>query len=130
MGDEVRIEEMISKLRKLFVITDFGRQTHFLGVKITFRTDRIFLSQLAYIQKVIQMANMADAKPTKYPLPMSHPLYRNIIDPSPEEGAKMKLLHFELSLVHYCIFRLELAPDIPTPVCTIAKFQSKPTNTN
>lgn len=82
MGDSNRNDTPVNKLHQFFVITDQERPTHFLGVKISFKRDGIFLLHAAYICQFIQMANMTNLKPTKHPLPMSQPLHEDIAEPS------------------------------------------------
>ena len=130
MGNDTDIEEMVVKLRKLFEITDLGRPSHFLGVKMEFRAEGIFLSQSAYIQKIVQMANLVEAKPTKYPLPMAHPLYDEAVEPSPEDISKMENIPFRKVLGALLYLSTRTRPDIATAVSMIAKFQSKPTLTH
>lgn len=130
MGQQSRINDVISRLRQLFVITDLGKPSHFLGIKLEFRSDGIFLSQPAYIKKVIEMANLTESKPTKYPLPMSHPLYESIIVPSKEDAAKLNGIPFRSVLGALLYLATRTRPDISTAVSMIAKFQSCPTPTH
>lgn len=76
------------------------------------------------------MANLSDAKSTKYPLPMSHPLYDDVIDPSPEHTAKMDGLPFRRVLGALLYLSTRTRPDISTAVSMIAKYQSKPRPTH
>lgn len=110
MGDNNRIDILVNEHRHFFVITDMGRPTHFLGVKISFRSDVIFLSQTAYIRKVIKMANMTNSKPAKHPLPMSHPLHEDIMKPSHENIKEMEGIRFRSVLEALSYFRLQLVP--------------------
>lgn len=80
--DSNQIEKTISKLHKMFKATNLRRPTHILSLKEYFWSDRIFLSHSVYIQKCIEFASMSDAKPTKSPGPMSHPLHVEVIDQS------------------------------------------------
>jgi len=126
IGDENQLEMVISKLEELFTITNLGRPRYFLGVKIEFRTDGIFLSQSSYTQKIIEMANMCDAKPTLYPLPLSHPLYEEVKDLSTNDTQAMKMVPFRKVLGALLFLSTRTRPDISTAVSMIAKFQSNP----
>lgn len=89
-----------------------------------------YLSQSAYIDRVVQMANLVDSKPTKYPLPMSHPLYDDVIDPTPQENQQMKDVPFRRVLGGLLYLSTRTRPDIATAVSMIAKYQSKPRPTH
>lgn len=124
MGKAFEVEWMVKTLGKIFSITDLGRPTHFLGVKIDFWIEGIFLSQLAYI-KVTQIANIVDSKPTKHTIPMSHPLYDVTRIPTPEETEQMKEMPFRRVLRGLIYLSTRTLPDIEKAVSMIAKFQLK-----
>ena len=126
MGSDDAIDQLVRKLSTVFDITDLGRPTHFLGIKFEFREDGVFLSQSAYIDKIIDISNMTTAKPIQHPLPLSHTLYEKITDPTPEEQATMETVPFRKVLGSLLYLSTRTRPDISTAVSMIAKFQSKP----
>ena len=56
-------------LKSKFRMTDLLDIKHFIGIKIDMQTDKIELSQTAYIQNVLKQFNMEDCKPVSTPLP-------------------------------------------------------------
>lgn len=53
IGKALEVERMVKTLGKVFSISNVGKPTHFLGVKIDFRSNGIFLSESADTKKVI-----------------------------------------------------------------------------
>ena len=72
------------------------------------------------------MANLVNCKSTKYPLPMSHPLYDEVMDPTPQELQQMKDVPFRRVLGGLLYLSTRTRPDIATAVSMIAKYQSNP----
>ena len=95
-------------------------------VKIEYRPDGVFLSQSAYIRRIVETANMSSAKPSKTPLPMAHPLYEYLTDLSEEEEKEMKNVPFRKVLGALLYLCTRTRPDISTAVSMLSKFQSKP----
>lgn len=125
-GKDEDIESVARKLKKIFTVTDLGRCSHFLGIKVDFRQDGVFLSQSAYVQKIVEAANMSSAKPSKYPLPIGHPLYEKVVDLTETEATEMESIPFRKVLGALLFLSTRTRPDISTAVSMIAKFQSKP----
>lgn len=69
------VDKVKSELLKKFKASELSECKQFLGVQVKQGSNGIFLSQQAYIGKVIQVAGMTYAKPTQSPLQLSHPLY-------------------------------------------------------
>lgn len=124
LGEDV--ERVSKRLSEIFTVTDLGRCSHFLGVKVDYRNDGVFMSQSAYVHKIIETANMSNAKFTKNPLPLSHTLYEEVIDVSPSEAAEMEEIPFRKVLGALLFLSTRTRPDISTAVSMIAKFQSNP----
>lgn len=66
---ETQIYEIATKLKKNFELTDLGCLNYYLGIKVERDRNGIYyISQAAYIDKVINIFKMTDAKPSKIPL--------------------------------------------------------------
>lgn len=63
------IDKLIQMLKKVLIITNLGRPSYFLMAKFHFRDDWVFLSLSNYVDKIIDISNIASAKPTKYSIP-------------------------------------------------------------
>lgn len=122
-GDDSKIEEMVSKRRKLFSITNPGWSTIYLGVGIALQDDRILLLQAAYTQVVIKAKNTFNARTTEYPLLVWHILYKRLIDESLKYSVLLYivLLCSVLGAVLYSSTRTR--PDIRTAARMIAHFE-------
>lgn len=93
-GKDEDIEKVEDLLKRIFTFTYLGRCSHFLGIKVGFLHNRVFLSQSAYVQKIVEAANMSAAKPTRCPLPIGHPLYEEVIDLTDSDAAEMEKMPF------------------------------------
>lgn len=65
MGSAVMIKRMEKTLTKIFSTTDLEKQIYFLGAKIDFRVDSIFMSKSEHKEVVIGMKNLVDLKSTE-----------------------------------------------------------------
>ena len=126
VGSDETIEKILGQLEIIFTVTNLGKCSHYLGVKIEYRSDGIFLSQSAYIRKIIATAKLTTAKASKTPLPMSHPIYEKIVKQTKKEEKEMdnKLFRNVLGALLYLCTRTR--PDIATAVSMLSKFQSNP----
>lgn len=116
MGNDVAIDQLLKTFSTVFSITDLGRPSYFLVVKFDYRKDFVFLSQSAYIDKIIVISNMVSAKPAKYPLPFSNTPYLKIVAPSSEEQDFMDTVPFRKVLGSLLYFSTRTRPDISTAV--------------
>ena len=59
-----------SKLMEVFAMTDIGLISNFLGVRITrdFENKKIYLTQDAYILKILEKFHLQNTTPTKTPI--------------------------------------------------------------
>lgn len=57
------LDKIRSSLKKEFPMTDMGRLQYFLGIKLDYNVQGIFLSQRQYATDIIERAGMSDCKP-------------------------------------------------------------------
>lgn len=58
------IGRIAEKLKKMLTVEYHGRFSQFLGIKVEFREDGEFLSQSAYVKKIIGVAKLSNTKGT------------------------------------------------------------------
>ena len=126
IGSRKAVSIVVRQLEKEFTVTNLGKCSHYLGVKFEKRPDGIFMSQSSYIKRIIESAHMTTAKPSKHPLPMSHPLYDELIELTDKEEEEMKNIPFRKALGALLFLSTRTRPDITTAVSMLAKYQSKP----
>lgn len=62
------IQSFINKSHAEFSIKDLGCLSYFLGLEVTYTTDRLYLIQSKYGHDILKRANMVDAKPVITPI--------------------------------------------------------------
>ena len=125
-GSEQIVSDVKDMLSKLFTVTGLGPCKYFLGIKIDRMKDGIFLSQRAYIERLVKAAGMEKAHPKKTPLPLGHRLYETPIPTTDADKHFMrdKPYHEILGALIYLSTRTR--PDIATAVSMLGKFQADP----
>ena len=71
------INSIITSLKNEFSITDMGRLSHFLGLKVEYNSASILLSQQQYASEIIKRAGMVNCKPLKTPSDVNSKLSAN-----------------------------------------------------
>lgn len=61
------LDRITTSLKKEFPMTDMGRLSYFLGVKVEYNDQGMFLSQRHYAKDIIDRAGMSDCKPLSTP---------------------------------------------------------------
>lgn len=67
LGITHAIHRFLARIRQEFAITDLGRLSYFLGLKVTYTSTGLFLSQTKYARDILQRAQMLDSKPMSTP---------------------------------------------------------------
>lgn len=98
------IEHVKKRLGTMFTISDLGKVSYYLGVKITHSKNSISLSQPSFIKKIIQECGLDSAKPLKTPMELGHCLYDETdISVSDKKALIMKIIPYRQilgSLIH------------------------------
>lgn len=126
VGPKKIVAELKTKLKELFEITDLGRCSYFLGIKVDYLPRGIFLSQKSYAESILLASNMDSAKFARSPLPMSHPLYEAKRSLTTVEKQFMENVPYRSLLGKLLFLGTRTRPDIATAVSMLAKFQSAP----
>ena len=126
VGDRAAVKGVKKRLSSLFKTTDLGTCTHFIGMKMERRPDGIFLSQRPFSEKIVELAGMSNAKPTKSPLPLSHLLYEEKKKPSPKDITMMRDVPYRQVLGSLLFLATRTRPDLATAVSMLGKFQENP----
>lgn len=130
LGTENRRSDRTSRLeiREVLTLSDLRPLLYLPRVKIDFREDGIFMSQSAYTKRIINIANMSAAKPTKYLLLLSHPLYEEVTGVPSQEAIEMSEVPFwkVLHALFYLSTRTRPITRIWSAISMIAKFQRNP----
>lgn len=122
VGREKLVVQVKKRLSGLFKVTDLGRCTFFLGIKMQETAKGIFLSQPAYISKIIRDANMTTEKATRAPLSMGHPLYEELKELGAEESSAMALIPFRENYGEVLYLCTHTRPNIAIAVSMLCKF--------
>ena len=65
---EIQIQEIVDALESEFSMTDIGEVGSFLGIKIKQTSKDLFLSQRAYMEKLLARFEMTNCNPSKSPM--------------------------------------------------------------
>lgn len=123
-NDEKLIENVSNQINKKFEMTDLGHVKHYLGIEISKDPfDNYLMSQTRYIEKIIECANLSDAKTSKFPVDTGYFKIEdeNFLDNNTEYR---KLIGMLLYLTTHS------RPDISASVSILSQKLSKPSQTD
>lgn len=95
-------------------------------MKIERRNGGIFLSQEAYVHRVVDATGMSHCKQTKTPLPHPHPLYRGRVVTNDEQHLYMPKCPYRIISGSQIYLSTRTRPDIVTMVSMLGQFQADP----
>lgn len=115
-GDNCMIQMVKNKIKKQIEVTELGKLSFVLGLKITDHASYLFLSQSAYIWKIIESIGMHTAKPTLSTIPMGYVLYEKRTKLTTKEDIQMFDVPFRepIGFLLYLVTRIK--PEIATAV--------------
>lgn len=125
-GSATTVVVLKKMLSELFTVTDLGKCQYFLGIKIQRTQKGLFLSQGAYIERIIRGAGMESAKPATTPLPLGHRHYEIPKPLTEEEKQMMKNKPYREVLGALIYLSTRTRPDISTAVSMLGRFQADP----
>jgi hypothetical protein len=119
--NEEHISSVKKQLGKLFMMTDFGSLSYFLGIEVVHSTKGYYLSQHKYIQDLLARFGIIDTRTATTPMDLHLQLRSSegtpLADPS-------RYRHIVGSLVYLTVKR----PDIAHAVHILSQFMSTPTS--
>ena len=87
IGDDAQaIANLKEKLQQEFSMTDLGEAQNYLGVEVHKQPNGIFLSQQAYIQKLLDKFQLCGCNPTRLPIDPKLQLNCSIGTPKADPG--------------------------------------------
>lgn len=120
--------ELVCKVKQdigmLFEVKDMGAGNLFLGVKITGTEEKISLSQLPLIEKLLTKTGMKDSKPLKCLIALRHILYEPLTARSKDEEQNMDSIPYREALVILLFLATSTRPDLSVSVSLLSKFAS------
>lgn len=120
------VADVKSMLLKLFTVTEIGECKSFLGIKIDRTKDGLFLSQRAYIKRLIKAARMEKAHPKKTPLPLGHRNYEAPVPTTAEDKHVLCDKPYREILGALIYLSTRMRPDISTTVSMLGRLQADP----
>ena len=113
------IQEIVNTLKSEFPMTDIGQLRNFLGMKIEETPKETFLSQKAYLEKMLVRFGMEDCNPSKSPMEADPKKYVN------DNGEVIIDVKLYKKLVGCLMFlMLYIRPDISLAVNFYSRYQS------
>lgn len=124
-NDDTLLKKTAAKIGQKFEIKDLGNVKHYLGIDITKDNDgNYMMSQTTYIKKIVDTANLNDAKFSKFPLDTGYFKLNDIGELLPDNHMYIKLIGMLLYLSTHS------RPDISASVAILSQKNSKPRTTD
>ena len=126
--DVKKIDSLKKALSKSFAMKDLGPAKQILGMHITRdrKSQRLWLSQERYVEKVLQRFNMDKAKPVSSPLAGNMKLSSDQCPRSEKEKAEMKNVPYASAVGSLMYAMVCTRPDIAFVVGVVSRFMSNP----
>lgn len=122
------VSALKSKMAKSFDMKDMGEASHILGMRI--QQDRskklLYLSQLEYIDKVLQHFNMDRGKALSTPLPSYVKLSKKNCPVSKEDKAEMYKVPYASTVGNLMYAMIATHPYIAFPIRVVSRYMSNP----
>jgi hypothetical protein len=112
-------EELSRIMIQKFEMSMMGELKYFLGFQVKQHQEGTFISQTKYIQDILTMFGMKDAKPIKTPMWTNGHLDLDTGGKSVDQKVYRSMIG---SLLYLCVSR----PDIMLSICMCARFQTDP----
>nr|GEV70372.1 putative ribonuclease H-like domain-containing protein [Tanacetum cinerariifolium] len=106
-------------MHKKFQMSLMGELTFFLGLQVTQKEDRIFISQDKYVDEILKKFCFLNMKTTSTPMETSKPLMK-------DENAEDVDVHLYRSMIGSLMYLTSSRHDIMFVVCACARFQVTP----
>ncbi|GKB12722.1 putative ribonuclease H-like domain-containing protein [Tanacetum coccineum] len=106
-------------MHKKFKMSSIGELTFFLGLQVTQKYDRIFISQDKYMDKILKKFGFSTVKTASTPMETSKPLMK-------DDNAEDVDIHLYRSMIGSLMYLTYSRPDIMFAVCACARFQVTP----
>ncbi|GJT46583.1 ribonuclease H-like domain-containing protein [Tanacetum coccineum] len=111
--------EFEKMMHKKFQMSSMGDLILFLGLQVTKKDDRIFISQDKYVDEILKRFGFLTMKTASTPMETSKPLMK-------DENAKDVDVHLCRSMIGSLMYLTSSRPDIMFDVCACARFQVTP----
>jgi transposase InsO family protein len=126
--DTSKIDKLKKELSKSFSMKDLGSAKQILGMKISRdrKSEKLWLSQESYIEKVLDRFNMSKAKPVSSTLAGHLKLSSKQSPTSEEEKEEMKKVPYASAVGSLMYAMVCTRPDIAHAVGVVSRFLSNP----
>ncbi|GJW11819.1 putative ribonuclease H-like domain-containing protein [Tanacetum coccineum] len=106
-------------LDKVYKMSSMGELTFFLGLQVTHKDDRIFISQDKYVDEILKKFGFSTMKTASTPMETLKPLLK-------DAEAEDVDVHLYRSMIGSLMYLAAFRPDIMFAVCACARFQVTP----
>ncbi|GLT91294.1 hypothetical protein SLE2022_091880 [Rubroshorea leprosula] len=117
----VLLHDIISLLKREFLMTDLGQLNYFLGISVSFNSDGLFLSQSKYTHELLERSGMLDCKPVVTPMAPKAKLFST-------DGPAYSDPAFYRSIVGALQYLTFTRPDIAFAVGQVCQHMHAPTH--
>jgi len=117
-GDMTRMNNFKRYLMEKFRMTDLNEIKHFIGIRIEMQEDKIYLSQSAYVKKILSKFNMENCNAVSTPLPSK--INYELLNSDEDCNTPCRSLIGCLMYIMLCT-----RPDLTTAVNILSRYSSK-----
>lgn len=125
-NDEQLRDEVVAALRKEFLVKDLGDLSHYLGIKVVTTDKATYLSQPAYIEKVLAKFSLQDANDSPTPGVQSQQLSKADCPKDDEQKSEMAKKPYRSLIGSLLYAYLGTRPDIGSALIKVASFCENP----
>ena len=127
-GDPKEMDKLKRQLSERFSMKDLGEANQILGMRIERdkAAGKLYLSQAAYIGKVLERFNMDNSKPVSVPLGSHFKLSKKESPSTKEERAEMKKVPYASAIGSVMYAMVCTRPDIAQAVGVVSRFMGDP----
>ena len=125
-NDEGLRREVLKKLEEKFLVKDLGELSYYLGIKVVKGQDTMQLLQDAYLQKVLERFNLADANAVPTPGAPGQQLSKQDCPDDVEEQQEMAKKPFRALVGSLMYAYVSSRPDIGAALTKVAAFCQNP----
>jgi hypothetical protein len=126
--EKSEIDKLKAQLSKEFEMKDLGAAKKILGMKIVRdrKSDKLYLSQRGYIEKVIRHFNMRNAKPVSTPLAAHFRLSSALCPQSDDDVEYMSRVPYSRAVGFLMYAMIYSCPDLSHTLSVVSRFMDNP----
>lgn len=125
-NDEKFRMKLLENLQKVFVLTDLGIVSMYLGLNVSSHKNGVKIAQNSYVERLIDRYNLTEAREKSLPLPTNIQLTKQDSPKTDEEKERMKDVPYRGIIGSLLYVARGSRPDISFAVSALSRFNNSP----